>query len=185
MVAHSSFTATADLHVCKGAATASAGQIAVFNGASGQSNMYTNPHGLVYFVNYAAPNTITYPSTYTKINPVTVAGGVAKEFTEGTNAILTYTGTIATKARIIANVTLDQSVGANRDIGLKIYKNGSAIAGSEIFTTSPSGLKQLITSIFDVSLVTNDYLEAYVINLGASGDVNIYAYTLTVLGVRG
>lgn len=187
MVQHATLTASSDIHVCKGADTAAAGQLPFFNGAGGQVNAYSNPHGMCYFVDstLAAPYVLTYPAAYTKLAPTTIAGGVAIEVAEGTNARITYTGAYATKARVICNITLDQSVGANRDIGLKIYKNGGAIASSEIFTTTPSGLKQLITSITDISLVQNDYLECYARNFGASGDINIYAFVLNLIGVRG
>lgn len=187
MTQHSTLTATADIHVCKGADTAAAGQLPFFNGAGGQVNAYSNPHGMCYFVDstLAAPYVLAYPAAYTKLAPVTIAGGTAIEMTEGVNARVTYTGTYATKAQVICNISLDQSIGANRDIGLKLYKNAGALAGSEIFTTAPSGTKQLITSIFDVSLATNDYIECYAKNFGASGDINVYAFVLTLIGVRG
>lgn len=177
--------ADADLHEVKGAAAAAAGKVPIAGGAGTAPFGYVNPLGSTYFVNYAAPNVIVYPAAYTKINPVTTAAGVAIETTEGTNARITYTGTATSKFRVLANVSMAQSSGANRDLGLKLYKNGVAIAGSEIFTTSSTGVIQLITSIFDISLATNDYIEAYVINKGAGGDVSIYAMLINVLGLRG
>src|SRR5690606_10071893 len=154
-----------------------------FDGAGGQVNAYSNPHGMCYFVDstLAAPYVLTYPSAYTKLAPTTVAGGISIEVTEGTNARITYTVAYATKARVICNISLDQSIGADRDIGLKLYKSGVAVAGSEIFTTAPSGFKQLITSIFDVPLAQNDYIEAYAKNFGGSGDINIYAFVLNLI----
>lgn len=185
MVQHVSLTTSSEIHVCKGADTATVGQLPFFDGAGGQVNAYSNPHGSCYFVNYAAPYMLAYPAAYTKLAPVTVAGGVSIEVTEGLNARITYIGDYATKARVFANLTVDQSVGASRDIGLMIHKNGNPVAGSEIFTTAPSGQKQLISSLFDLSLVKNDYLELYAKNFGASGDINVYAYVLSLLGVRG
>lgn len=185
MTQHSSQTATADIHVCKGADTAAAGQLPLFNGAGGQVNAYSNPHGMCYFVNYAAPYVLTYPAAYTKLAPTTIAGSTSIEVTEGVNARLTYTGTYATKGLVICNLSLDQTTGANRDIGIKLYKNGSELAGSEIFTTTTTGLKQHLSSSFTVALAQNDYLEAYAINLGASGDINVYSFVLDVIGIRG
>jgi len=187
MVQHATLTASSDIHVCKGADTAAVGQLPFFDGAGGQVNAYSNPHGMCYFVDstLAAPYVLTYPAAYTKLAPTTIAGGISIEVTEGTNARITYTGAYATKARVVCNITLDQSVGANRDIGLKIYKNGSPIAGAEVFITAPSGLKQALTTIYDVSLVQNDYIECYAKNFGASGDINIYSFVLTLIGVRG
>src|SRR5574339_98226 len=171
MTAHSGLTASADIHVCKGADTAAVGKIIRANGAGGQSFVYLNPVGLTYFVNYAAPHNIVYPAAYTKIAPVTVAGGLSVEVTEGVNARLTYTGTETAKFRVICNLSVAQSSGANRDIGIKLHKNGVAVAGSEIFTTASTAFIQLITSIFDISFATNDYVECFVKNFGASGDV--------------
>lgn len=187
MVQHATLTASSDIHVCKGADTATVGQLPFFDGAGGQANAYSNPHGMCYFVDstLAAPYVLTYPAAYTKLAPTTIAGGIGLEVTEGVNARITYTGQYPTKARAICNISLDQSVGANRDLGIRLYKNGNPIAGSEIFTTAPSGLKQLITSIFDLPLAQNDYLECYVKNFGGSGDINIYAFVLNLIGVRG
>lgn len=184
-VQHSTLTLSSDIHVCKGAETAAVGQLPFFTGTGGQVNAYSNPYGIIYFVNLATPYTLAYSASYQKINPVTVGGMVNIEVTEGVNARLTYTGVYPTKARVICNVSLDQSVGANRDLGLQLHKNGSPVVGSEIFTTAPSGAKQLITSIFDLSLAQNDYMEAYAANFGGSGDIKIYAFTLNLLGVRG
>lgn len=177
--------ADADLHEIKGAAAAAAGKVPTASGAGAAPFGYANPIGSTYFVNYAAPNVIVYPAAYTKINPVTTPAGVSIETTEGTNARITYTGAATSKFRVLANVSMSQNSGANRDLGLKLHKNGTAIAGSEIFTTASSGVIQLITSIFDISLATNDYIEAFVINKGASGDVSVSALLINILGLRG
>lgn len=185
MTIQHSAIADADLHETKGAAGAAAGKAPIASGAGAAPFHYVNPLGNIYFINYAAPNTIVFPTAYTKINPVTTAGGVSVEVTEGANARLTYTGALTSKFRAVCNLSFAQSAGANRDIGLKLFKNGSAVAGSEIFATTTSGVITLITSIFDVSLATNDYIECFVQNKGASGDVQIYSYLLNILGIRG
>lgn len=187
MVQHATLTASSDIHVCKGADTAAVGQLPFFDGAGGQVNAYSNPHGMCYFVDstLAAPYVLTYPAAYTKLAPTTIAGGIGLEVTEGVNARVTYTGTYATKARVVCNITLGHAAGTDRDIGLKIYKNGGAIASSETFTTTTSGSKHLITTITDISLAQNDYLECYAKNFGVSGDINVYAFVLNLLGVRG
>ena len=185
MVAHASLP-NADLHECKGASTALVGKTIVAGGAGTAAFKYANPHGSCYFVNTGTPYTLTYPAAATKLNPTTVAMGTAVEFTEGTNARLTYTGTDTMDMRLIFNISLDQAVGANRDIELYIYKNGSLITGSTVINTTSSAVKVLTTSIVDVANVaTNDYFEAYVKNNGASGDVNVYSFLLTAFGMRG
>lgn len=185
MVAHASLP-NADLHECKGASTAAAGKTIIAGGAGTATFKYANPHGSIYFENIATPNVLTFPAVATKANPTTVASGTALEFTEGTNARLTYTGADTMDMRVIFNVSLDQAAGANRDIVLYIYKNGSVITGSSVINTTSSAVKVLTTSIFDVANVaTGDYFEAYIKNNGASGDVNIYTFVLTMFGMRG
>lgn len=174
----------AQLHECKGAAGATSGKVPIATGAGTATFRYLNPRGSIYFVNIASPYALTYPSSYTKLAPTTVASGTAIECTEASNGRLTYTGTGNVQAHIIANMSLDQSVGANRDLELVIYKNGTIVTGSNIVTTAPSGVKQLITSMIDVSLTTNDYVEAFIKNNGASGDVNVYTYFLSMSSTR-
>jgi len=185
MTAHSTLTGT-DLHECKGASTAVVDKTIIAGGAGTATFKYANPHGGVYFSNIGTPTVITYPSAYTKCGPTTVASGVAVEYTEATTAKLTYTGTDSLDTRIIANICLDQASGADRDIYFKIYKNGSAITGTETAVTTQSGKKVNIQVAFDVAnLATNNYIEIYLKNNGASGDVNIYSFYLTALGLRG
>jgi len=185
MVAHASLP-EADLHECKGASTATVGKTIIAGGAGTASFKYANPHGSIYYSDLATGTTITYPSAYTKVNPTTIANGTSVEFTEATTAKLTYTGTDSLDTRVLCNITLDQSVGADRDIYFKLYKNGSAVTGSETGVTTQSGKKVNISIQFDVAnLATNDYLEVYCKNTGASGDVKIYSFYLTAFGMRG
>lgn len=185
MTAHASL-AEAELHECKGASTATAGKAIIAGGAGTATFKYTNPHGSCYFVNTGTPYTLAYPAAATKLNPVTTATGTSVEFTEGTNARITYTGADTIDMRLIFNISLDQSVGANRDLELYIYKNGSFVNGSTIINTAASAVKILTTSVIDVpNVATNDYFEAYMKNNGASGDINVYSFVLTAFGMRG
>lgn len=184
-IQHSAIS-NADLHECKGASAATAGQSIIAGGAGTATFKYANPHGSIYFENIAAPYVLTYPTVATKAAPTTTASGTALEFTEATTARLTYTGADTIDMRIIFNVSLDQASGANRDVVLYIYKNGSVITGSSAINTTSSAVKVLTTSVFDIpNVATNDYFEAYIKNTGASGDVNIYTFVLTMFGMRG
>ncbi len=175
----------AQLHECKGASAAAAGQVSVASGAGSSTYKYINPHGAVSFVNIGTPYSVTYPSAFTKVQPTTTAAGNAVLFTEANTARLTYTGTDNVVAKVVANLSIDQSVGADRDIEISIYKNGSIVTNSNIVTTASSGMKQLITSVILVSLATNDYLECYIKNRGASGDVKVYTFYLEAIAYRG
>ena len=174
------------LHECKGASTASVDQVLIAKGDGTATFKYVNPHGAVYFSNLATPKTITYPSAFTKCDPVTTASSMALQFTEATTARLTYTGTDTMDVRVLANICLDQSVGADRDIYFRVYKNGSFVGGSETAVTTQTGKKTNINLTFDIPTVaTNDFIEIYLKNNGASGDVNIYSFYLTAFGMRG
>ena len=175
----------ADLHEVKGAAGALIGKIPIATGAGTAPFGYANPIGSISFINYAAPYSIVFPTAYTKVSPVTTATGVAVETSEGANARVTYTGALTSKFRITCNLSVSQTSGANRDIGIKLYKTGAALAGSEIFQTTTTGVIHLTTTIFDTVLATNDYIECYIQNKGASGDVLIHSFVLNFLGLRG
>lgn len=174
----------AQLHECKGASAASAGKVSIANGAGASVYSYHSVSGSTAFVNTSTPYVLTYPTTFTKLAPTTIASGVAVEVTEATTARVTYTGTGNLVARLIANISMDHAAGANRDIEIALYKNGTIVPRSNIVTTAASGFKQLITSIADVTLVTNDYIECYAKNNGASGDINIYTFYLTLIGSK-
>lgn len=185
MVAHASLP-EADLHECKGASTATVGKTIIAGGAGTATFKYANPHGSVYYSDLAAGTTITYPSAYTKVAPTTTANGTAVEFTEATTAKLTYTGTDTLDCRVLCNITLDQNVAADRDVYFKIYKNGSAVTGSEVGTTVAQAQKHNVSLQFDIpNLATNDYIEVYCKNTGGSGDVKIYSFYLTAFCMRG
>lgn len=172
-----------NLHEPKGCATAPVHSSYVANGSGSGNWRVLYPHGSVSFVNIATPTAITYPSSYAKVAVTTTASGGPEEFTEATTARLTYTGTADRHCRIVANVSLDQVVGANRDIQLAIYKNGAIISASECVITTQSGLKLMQTVFADSDCVTNDYFEAYVKNTGGSGDVRIYTFNLSAFAM--
>jgi hypothetical protein len=208
-VQHSALTGT-DLHEPKGVAAASANRVYVSDGAGsgswakvplqtltglttngtvgdilsvdGAGNLlYTRTaHGSCYFTNLAAPNTITYPSVYTKVAPTTVAGGDPSDMTEGTNARITYSGTGDRHCRLLASISLDQAAGSGRDVQLAFYRNGTLLTGSEIVATASSGTKNNMGMVYDVVLAPSDYVEVYVKNAGASGDVRIYSFYLSL-----
>jgi hypothetical protein len=155
-----------------------AGDTVTVNG-SGNFVFTGTPHGQVDFYNLT-PYTLTYPSAYTKLAPTTVAGGVPSNFTEATTARLTYTGTDTVPVCINYSVSLDQTSGADRDIIIAIYKNGSISNGRSIITTT-SGQKHNMSGINTITMATNDYVELYILNNGASGNIRVYALQLNAI----
>lgn len=184
MVAHASLTGS-DLHECKGADAAAVGKTIIASGSGTASFKYANPRGAIYFINTSTPYTLTYPATATKVAPTTTASSLATEFTEATTARLTYIGTDTLDARILGNLSVDQSVGADRDLEFYVYKNGSLVTGSTVIRTTQTGKKVSISIIIDTTLATNDYIEIYTKNNGASGDINVYTFYMTAFCMRG
>ena len=183
MPAHSALTGT-DLHEMKGASTAVARTVPMSDGLGGSPFRYLNPRGIVTFTDLASPLTIVYPSVYTKIAPTTVLGGSPIEVTEATSARLTYTGADTVTFMASLELAVDQSIGANRDIEVQFYKNGAAITGAQTVITAVSAAKNQISLKYPISLVANDYIEAFMKNTGASGDVRVLAFFLSLIGFR-
>lgn len=158
------------------------GEFILSDGAGGFSGA-TIPHGTFYFVDITTPYTLTYPSTFTKIAPTTVAGGNPVDVTESTTGRLTYTGSVTRHFHIACDVSFDQTVGASRDIRFAVYKNGIKIANSEKIRTAVSGAKGMAAVHTDTMLAQNDYIELYAQNDGASGDLNIYTVYAFMMGM--
>lgn len=157
-----------------------ANQVLIVDGSGAFSLAWPTAHGFTYFINIGSPSVITYPSVYTKVNPTTTAEGNPREFTEATTARLTYTGTPARHATVSAFVDLSQGSGADKDVRIAIYKNGTIIASSETILTTTTASKRQLRAMCTTPCVTNDYFEAYVKNDGASGDITVYALKLAV-----
>jgi hypothetical protein len=156
-----------------------AGDTITVNG-SGNFVFTGTPHGQVHFYNLASPYTLTYPSSFTKLAPTTTAGGIPSNFTESTNGRLTYTGTDTVPVSISYSVSLDQTSGADRDLIVAVYKNGSVSNGHSI-TTTQSGQKHNMSGVHSVSMATNDYIELYILNNGGSGNIRLYAMQLDAI----
>lgn len=143
------------------------------------------PHGSFYFVNTAAPTTITYPAVATKLTATSIAGSDTYMVTAGTNSRLTYTGATIQHFHIAATISLDQTIGANRDIETYIARNGAVLPSSTVIQTTVSGAKASSALHADVELNQNDYLELFVKNGGVSGDVRVYALYMFMMGMTG
>jgi hypothetical protein len=153
-----------------------AGQVVTVDGAG--NFVFTGaPHGQIDFFNTSSPYTLTYPATYTKLAPTTTAGGVPSDFTEGTNARLTYTGTDTVPISFTYSMSVDQTVGTSRNIVIAIFKNGAITNGRSIATVS-SGTISNIAGTNVIMAATNDYFELYAYNTGVSGDIRVYGYQL-------
>ena len=82
-------------------------------------------------------------------------------------------------------ISFDQSVGSDRELKFAVFKNSAIISNSEIIRNTVSGNKAYVTINAYVDLATNDFIELFAINLGASGDINFYTINFHSLGVPG
>lgn len=159
------------------ASNGTAGQFIAVDG-TGNFVLATAAHGSIYFYNVGAPYTLTYPGTATKIAPTTIVKSGSVLISGDTSGRLTYTGTSPSALDIVFNVSADQAVGATRDLEFSLFKNGTVIPGSQCIVTTASGEKHAFSIHADVQVVTNDYVEVYCKNYGASGDVRVYTFAL-------
>lgn len=183
VVQHKNIT-NADLHEAKGASAATVGQVLVAKGDGTATFQNISPRGASYFVDLAVPYTLAWPDVYTKLGPVTTSTGANVEYTVSTSGRLTYTGTRTLLTRIQCNLSLAQASGANRELELALYKNGSLLVGSTIVVTTVTALKEQLTLLAEINLATNDYVEVFITNNGADGDILLYSYYLTALGLQ-
>ncbi len=160
-----------------------AGQVVSVDGTGQFALKWIAAKGFTWHANIASPTTITFPTTYTKVNVVTTAGGSGVETTEGTNSRITYTGTPTRRVIINANINIGQSSGADRDIRVALYKNGVIIAQSETILTLHTADKYQLSTLAEVDAATSDYFELYIRNDGASGDVIVYGFNLLFTGL--
>lgn len=156
-----------------------AGDTLTVNG-SGNFVFTGTPHGQVHFFNLATPYTLTYPSSFTKLAPTTTAGGIPSNFTESNTARLTYTGADTVPVFIAYSVSLDQTSGADRDLVTAIFKNGSVSNGYAVDTTS-TGQKHTLSGVHTLTMTTNDYVELYIQNTGASGNIRLYSMQINAV----
>jgi aspartate 1-decarboxylase len=138
------------------------------------------PHGAVNFYNLASPYTLTYPSTFTKLAPTTTAGGVPAQFTEATTARLTYTGSDTVPVSVTYSVSLDQTSGTNRDIVVAVAKNGTVVNGYSVLTVQSSQIHNTAGTA-TINLATNDYVEIFAINTGATGNIRVYSLEMNAI----
>lgn len=176
-VAHASLSG-ADLHEPKGIASASSGMVYVANGASSGSWRYI-PHSFCYYSNIGTGTTYTAPTSYTLVNPTTIADTDPRGFTHNSAGRLTYTGSNTIDVTITCTLTAKHSASAT-DCFFQLYKSGSGIVGAEVVEEVNSSNYSGLTIVSHTSLTTNQYVELYC--KAASGNIIIHAVNLSVIG---
>jgi hypothetical protein len=162
MVDHAALT-DPEIHEPKGASTATAGQVYTADGAS--SGEWAKPFKYVGVrSNYstASPYVHAITTSDTVLDP-TVATLNRSQFTVQTvpNLRLRYDGVEALVGRLIFNCSFRQSDGADRNIQWIAYKNGAPLSNSKIIATTRTTDWVNATLVYDVDMVTNDYIEMF------------------------
>lgn len=162
MVDHSTLT-DPELHEPKGAATATSGQVYAANGSG--SGAWAKPFKYVSTTtaySIGSPYAFSATTSDSALNP-TVSTLNNSQFTVQTspNYRLRYNGTETLYAKVFLNASLSHAAGADRDLEVCIYKNGSPITDSRMIYTSQTADYHSIVMIYDTTLATNDYIEFF------------------------
>lgn len=147
--------------------TGTSGQVLTSNGSAAAPTWDSRSYGLVYLNGGTATQSLSTTFAQLSGTATTFDSAVSSGFTNGSgNYLLTYTGTKTTVFRIEANVDLTTAA-ASDTISIRIAKNTTSIAGSEIRgftgagTTTEPHLVSLATSYL-VSLAQNDTVTIYI-----------------------
>lgn len=138
--------------------------------------------GSCYAESQSTATTIAVTGTYVKADVTTTAGSVLGRFTHTSNR-LTYTGSKTRVFDIDAMLSVTSTTDGNQ-IGVKIYKNGSAVVGSRaianVRVTGGVNRANNIKPQSIISLNTNDYIEIYITNLSNTNSVTVTDFNLII-----
>lgn len=127
------------------------------------------PRGLLYMQGNSTDTVIA-----TQGVPVLIAGTWSSEAATGFTATaagrLTYTGTTTRVFKVDAHIS---ATGASDSptTSLLIAKNGTVIAGSEMATQLQNTHEESISTSWELSLVTGDYIELFIENNSNTVDI--------------
>jgi len=163
-----------------GVSSASLNQFYIANGAGGGTWRYI-PHSHCYYQGLGtAGTTITTPTVYTLVGPVTVSDLDPHDFTHNALGRLTYTGSPSLDGTVIGTITFKHSTGASIDCYFELIKNGVTRIGPEFVNTATSGNYTTLTLMAHGTMSTNDYIEVFC--KCSSGNITIFTLTLDIDG---
>lgn len=145
-------------------------------------------YGGFYFSSTSA-TTIAMAGTYYKAAGTTTTTNLSLvDDDSGTDNRLRYTGSGTRLFQLQAFVSVTLAVGANQDIAVQLYHyddsaaSGSLLTMSDAHTTVPGSVVVELSTLGDVLLDTNDYIEIHVTNVTNANDIVVeYGY----LGING
>lgn len=172
------------LHEPKGASTASSGEIYIADGAG--SGSWTQGHrhvgGHLTF-STGSPYAHSTTNSDTVLNPTfTLVDNNGFTGLSSPNARIRYDGTESISTALTATFSIQQSSGTSRNVEIVFYKNGVALAGSRVIATAASGEWNQITTAFNTTLATNDYIEVFT-KADSAATINYASGYLRITGV--
>lgn len=163
-IEHDSIT-DPDIHEPKGVSTASANEVYVADGAGSGEWIKTKYH-INGYIPFDATTPAYHHSVTTSFSPLnpTFSATLVEGFTGETspNARLKYTGTEDVIAHCSFVFNFENASGADRELEITFYKNGSLMNGGHIIVTSENNHWRSATLTDMVSLSTDDYVEVFV-----------------------
>ena len=172
------------LHEPKGAASASSGEVYIANGSG--SGVWTQNHrhvgGFITF-STGSPYAKATTTSDSVINPTfNLVDNNGFTGLSSPNARIRYDGAESISAAITATFSIQQSSGTDRNVEVVFYKNGAALAGSRVIATAASGAWNQITTAFNTTLATNDYIEVFT-KADSAATINYASGYLRITGV--
>lgn len=163
-VEHSALT-TGELHEPKGAATATSGEVYVADGLGSGDWAPADSHIAGYIAFDATTPAYQHSTTTsdTVLNP-TFSIASSKNFSGASspNARLVYDGTAGVYGAVNFVASIRQASGADRDIEIALYKNGTEVNGTRSIATISSGSWTTFGLTSVLALSTNDYIEIFI-----------------------
>jgi hypothetical protein len=133
----------------------------------------------IYMISNATSTTISVAGTYTKIVGTTSIN-TNQNFTNSTSNKSIYTGT--NTKDFVATGLLSLTGGNNKDIAIKLAKNGTVLDHTLQQITTDGGGKFTNLTLKDllIDLATNDYLEVFITNLTDTTAVTVEDLTFII-----
>jgi len=129
-----------------------------------------------YMTANATETTISSPGVFKKVSGTTSEGTIRKGFTLSSNRA-TYNGP---SAYFKVDAIADFTAGSNKEVALRIAKNGTTIASSQSKNTTSSGRAEAAHTQCFVLLSSGDYVEAWVANTTDTMNITVEDLSFTV-----
>lgn len=180
MAEHNTMTG-ASVHEPKGVdAVSETNHVYLSDGAGSGSWGHANPHGGIFYSDIGTGTTLTTPTAYTKLAPITTQTHL-HDFTSDDLGRLTYTGATDRHIHMVVDIVFKHSVGAGQDCFFTVSHDGVEETGADMVQTADSADYQKISLHWDEQISTNEYFEIYA--KASSGDIVIHKMYMFIMGM--